>query len=55
MPVNPTQKLNREKRDKEIKQLYPLFTMEKIGKRYKICRERVRQIIKGRRKENRRN
>ena len=46
MPVNPTQKEQRKQRDKEIRELYPTLTMEAIGKKYKICRERVRQIVK---------
>jgi len=46
MPENLTQKERRKKRDKEIRKLYPSLTMEEIGKRYKISRERVRQIVK---------
>ena len=48
MPENPTQKEQRKQRDEKIRKLYPVFTMEEIGKRNKISRERVRQIIKGR-------
>ena len=43
---NPKQKLQREKRDKEILKLYPNLTMEEIGKRYKLTRKRISQIIK---------
>ena len=43
---NPKQKLQRQKRDKEILKLYPDLTMEEIGKRYKISRRRISQIIK---------
>jgi len=45
MPENPKQKEYRKKRDKEILELYPLLTLDEIGKKYKITRERVRQII----------
>lgn len=45
---NPKQKQLREKRDKEIKKIYPDLTMEEIGRRYKITRRRVSQIIQGR-------
>jgi len=45
MPENPIQKQERAKRDKEILELYPLLTLDEIGKKYDITRERVRQII----------
>lgn len=48
---NPKQRKQREKRDKEILKLYPDLTLEKISKRYKLTRERVRQILKGRRSQ----
>ncbi len=47
---NPKQKKEREKRDRAICKLYPDLTLEEIGKRYKITKERVNQIIKGRQK-----
>ena len=43
---NPIQKKQREKRDKEIRKLYPALTLDEIGKKYKLSRERIRQIIK---------
>ena len=45
MPENPKQKEYRWGRDKEIVKLYPYLTMEEIGKKYDISRERVRQIL----------
>jgi len=45
MPENPIQKQERAKRDKEILELYPLLTMQEIGDKYGLVRERVRQIL----------
>ena len=42
---NPKQKQQREKRDKEILRLYPDLTLEEIARRYKLSRERIRQIL----------
>lgn len=47
---NPKQKKQRQKRDREIRKLWPDLTLEEIGERYKICKQRVSQIIKGRQK-----
>lgn len=44
---NPKQQEKRNKRDREIKDLYPEFTLEEIGKRYGLTKVRVWQIIKG--------
>lgn len=46
MPENPKQKEQREKRNREILKLYPDFTLEKIGRRYELSSERIRQILK---------
>lgn len=43
---NPLQKSNREKRNKEIKELYPQLTLMEIGKRYNLKPQRIHQIIK---------
>lgn len=43
---NPKQKKDREKRDREIRRLYPDLTLEEISKKYKLTRERIRQILK---------
>ena len=45
MSENIKQKADREKRDKEISQLYPNLTLREIGNKYKLSGERVRQII----------
>lgn len=44
---NPKQKKQREKRDKEILKLYPDLTLEEIAKRYKLTRQRIKQILAG--------
>ena len=43
---NPKQKRERQERDRDIRKLYPDLTLEEIGKRYKLSRERVNQIVK---------
>ena len=42
---NQKQKEDREKRDKEIADLYPQLTLMEIGKKYDLTRGRVSQII----------
>jgi hypothetical protein len=49
---NIYQQKEREKRDKEIKKLYPILTMEEIATKFKLTRKRISQIIKGRQKIN---
>jgi len=46
MPENPIQKQERAKRDKEIVKLYPYLTLQEIGDKHGIVRERVRQILR---------
>lgn len=43
---NPKQKEDREKRNKEIAELYPNLTLMEIGKRYNLKPQRIHQIIK---------
>jgi Mor family transcriptional regulator len=45
MAENPIQNKERKKRNKAIFRLWPQLTMEEIAKRYKITRQRVKQII----------
>ena len=45
MTANPIQKQLQQKRNSEIKKLYPLLTLAEIGKRYHLTRERIRQIL----------
>ena len=42
---NLIQKIERQKRDKEIQKKYPALTLAELAKRYKLSRERIRQII----------
>jgi hypothetical protein len=43
---NPIQKEARNKRNKEITELYPQLTLMEIGKRYNLKPQRIHQIIK---------
>jgi len=46
MPENKYQKKQRAIRDKKIVKLYPKMTLQKIGDKNGLSRERIRQIIK---------
>ena len=43
---NIYQQRQRAIRDKKIISLYPRLTMEEIGKRFKLTRKRISQILK---------
>ncbi len=42
---NPKQKEERAKRDAEIAKLYPNLTLMEIGKKYRLSKSRLSQII----------
>lgn len=44
---NPKQRKQRQKRNKEIKRLYPDLTLEELAEKYKLSKERIRQILEG--------
>jgi len=43
---NPYQQKQREKRDKQIRKLYPKMTMAQIGQKFGITKQRAQQILK---------
>ena len=43
---NPYQQKQREKRDRQIRKLYPKATMEQIGQKFGITKQRAQQILK---------
>jgi len=55
MAENPIQKEQRARRDKKIAGMYPQNTYQRIGDKYNLTRERVRQIINKQKNEAIRN
>ena len=43
---NPYQQKQREKRDRQIRKLYPKMTMEQIAQKVGLKKQRIQQILK---------